>query len=107
MTQSEVPDEQDVTERVTERLTVLLEARLRDRTNLERERLKRFLPLAEELAREEPALLAMMLDDMYHTSLHERVPESPSGTSSAATDNPEQGNGHGDAARRRKKRSRN
>jgi ATP-dependent RNA helicase DeaD len=70
MTQADVPEEQDVTRRVTERLTVLLESRLRDRTNLERERLKRFLPLAEELAGEEPALLAMMLDDLYHELLH-------------------------------------
>ena len=78
MTQSAVPEESDVTQRVTERLTVVLESKLRDKTNLERERLKRFLPLAEDLAEEEPALLAMMLDDLYHAMLHDRqeVPDA-------------------------------
>ncbi len=78
MTQSDVPEESDVTRRVTERLTVVLESKLRDKTNLERERLRRFLPLAEELAEEEPALLAMMLDDLYHALLHDRqeVPDA-------------------------------
>jgi len=80
MTQSDVPEESDVTRRVTERLTVVLESKLRDKTNLERERMKRFLPLAGELAEEEPALLAMMLDDLYHAILHDRqdVPEAKS-----------------------------
>jgi len=70
MTNTEVPSDKDVTTRVTERLTVELEARLRDRTNLERERLTRFKPLVEDLAAEEPDLLAMMLDDLYHDLLH-------------------------------------
>ncbi|GMQ82185.1 MAG: DEAD/DEAH box helicase [Rhodothermia bacterium] len=76
MTESEVPAEDDVTKRVTERLTVVLESTLRNKTNLERERLKRFLPLAEELADEEPALLAMMLDDLYHEQLHRSQDDS-------------------------------
>ena len=76
MTNTDVPSEDDVAHRVTERLTVVLESRLRDRTNLERERLKRFLPLAEDLAEEEPELLAMLLDDLYHMLLHER-PDTP------------------------------
>lgn len=70
MTNADVPSDEDVTNRVTERLTVELEARLRDRTNLERERLTRFKGLVEELAAEEPDLLAMMLDDLYHDMLH-------------------------------------
>lgn len=76
MTESDVPTQEEVTERVTERLTVVLESTLRNKTNLERERLKRFLPLAEELAHEEPALLAMMLDDLYHEQLHRARDES-------------------------------
>lgn len=76
MNEAEVPGEEDVEHRVTERLTVVLESKLRDRTNLERERLKRFLTLATELVEEEPELLAMLLDDLYHASLHDR-PEIP------------------------------
>jgi len=72
MTKTEVPTEEDVTERVTERLTVELEARLRDRTNLERKRLLRFKGMVENLAAEEPDLLAMMLDDLYHDLQHKK-----------------------------------
>lgn len=70
MTKSDVPSDEDVTTKVTERLTVELEARLRNRTNLERERLARFKPLVKDLAAEEPDLLAMMLDELYHDLLH-------------------------------------
>ncbi len=70
MTQHNVPSEEDVEQRVTERLTVLLESMYRDRSNLEKERLTRFRVLAEELANEEPELLAMLLDKAYHDSLH-------------------------------------
>jgi len=105
MTQADVPEEGDVTQRVTERLTVVLESKLRDRTNLERERLKRFLPLAEELAKEEPALLAMMLDDLYHSLLHEHA-DAPEGGS--AQDRPSDRSGGGDhsSGRRRGKANR-
>jgi ATP-dependent RNA helicase DeaD len=72
MSKIEVPTEEDVTERVTERLTVELEARLRDRTNLERKRLMRFKGMVEDLAAEEPDLLAMMLDDLYHEMQHNK-----------------------------------
>jgi len=70
MTEHDVPSQDDVEKRVTERLTVMLESMYRDRTNLERERLSRFKNLVEELAGEEPELLAMLLDGIYHDSLH-------------------------------------
>lgn len=70
MSQHEVPDQKDVEQRVTERLTVVLESSFRDRSNLEKERAERFLPLVKELSGEEPELLAMLLDDLYHKSLH-------------------------------------
>jgi ATP-dependent RNA helicase DeaD len=72
MINGDVPNEEDVTQRVTERLTVALESRLRDLSNLEKERLSRFLPLTRELADEEPVLLAMLLDELYHGMLHKR-----------------------------------
>ena len=70
MTQHEIPSEDDVAQRVTDRLTVVLESTFRDRSNLEKERLQRFKPLVEELANEEPELLAMLLDDLYHNTQH-------------------------------------
>jgi len=78
MTQHDVPSEDDVAQRVTDRLTVVLEASYRDRGNLAKERLERFLPLVENLAHEEPELLAMLLDDLYHDRVHRQrnAPES-------------------------------
>ncbi|MBO6574542.1 MAG: DEAD/DEAH box helicase [Rhodothermales bacterium] len=66
----EVPTDEDVQARVSERMTVLLESRYRDKTNMNRERLGRFVPMVEELAQEEPELLAMLIDDLYHENLH-------------------------------------
>jgi len=50
---------------------VLLEEELRNKSRMERERMRRFVPLAQRLiAEEEPELLAMLLDEYYHESLH-------------------------------------
>lgn len=70
MNQREAPDEEDVEKRISERLTVTLESSMRDLSNLEKERLQRFLPLVEELSREEPELLALLLDELYQETLH-------------------------------------
>ncbi|HEX7069849.1 MAG TPA: DEAD/DEAH box helicase [Rhodothermales bacterium] len=79
-----VPEDVDVERRVAERTTVLLEARYRSLSNLERERLRRFVPLAKDLAAEEPEILAAMLDELYQAQLHARpvnpdepAPEAP------------------------------
>jgi ATP-dependent RNA helicase DeaD len=84
-----LPSDREVAERVSARLVVLLEAELRERTRMERERMQRFVPLAQRLiAEEEPELLAMLLDAYYHESLHaaegeaeeqERRPDEPRG----------------------------
>ena len=66
-----VPTDEQVAERVSQRLVVLLEEELRNKTRMERERMQRFVPLAQRLiAEEEPELLAMLLDEYYHESLH-------------------------------------
>ena len=70
MQRDELPTDADVEARVNERMTVTLEARYRTKSNLNRERMRRFLPMVEELAREEPELLAMLVDDLYHNALH-------------------------------------
>ena len=60
-----LPTPEDVSARVSERLTVVLENRLRDRTNMRRERARQYVPLVQDLAREEPELLAMLIDDLH------------------------------------------
>jgi ATP-dependent RNA helicase DeaD len=89
-----LPTDADVEAVVAERLTALLEARLRDRDKLQAERSLRFVPLARSLAEneEESAVIAMLLDDYYQQMLHapvsrpadtppaaERLEEAPSG----------------------------
>lgn len=66
----ELPSDDAVNERVSERMTVLLEDRMRDATKAIKKRLNRFVPLAESLAKGEPALFAMLLDKTYHDHTH-------------------------------------
>jgi len=75
-----LPTDADVEAVVTERLTTLLEARLRERDKLQTERSQRFVPLARSLAEneDESAVIAMLLDDYYQQTLHAPVPQ-PSG----------------------------
>ncbi|MEM0963325.1 MAG: DEAD/DEAH box helicase, partial [Bacteroidota bacterium] len=68
----EMPTEEELASRVGQRLTNLLEDRLRGRSNLERERQQRFLAVARQLVEEgEPEVLAMLLDEAYQDSLHD------------------------------------
>jgi ATP-dependent RNA helicase DeaD len=70
-----IPSDEDVAAVVAERLTALLEARLRDRDKLQAERSQRFTPLARELAdqEEELPIITMLLDDYYQKLLHPTV----------------------------------
>lgn len=74
-----LPTEADVEALVSERLTALLEARLRKRDKLQIERMQRFLPLAKSLAEDPEAvqLVAMLLDDDYQEMLHAPPPQPP------------------------------
>jgi ATP-dependent RNA helicase DeaD len=67
-----LPSDEDVAALVAERVTGLLEARLRDRDKLRIERMERFAPLIHELSESEEglALLTMLLDDYYQETLH-------------------------------------
>ena len=71
-----LPTDEDVQAVVAERLTALLEQRLRDRDNLQAERSRRFEPLMRTLADSETgqALLTMLLDEEYQRLLHAPVP---------------------------------
>jgi len=72
-----LPSEEEVQAVVSERVTALLEARLRSRDRVEIERMQRFVPLAQSLAQGEGELplIAMLLDDLYQRSL--QAPPAP------------------------------
>jgi ATP-dependent RNA helicase DeaD len=79
MEERPLPSDEDVAAIVWERVTVLLEARLRDRDRLKIERMQRFEPLIHELIQSEEglALLTMLVDDYYQQTLHAPPPDSP------------------------------
>jgi len=70
-----LPTEEEVQALVAQRVTALLEARLRGLDSLHGERMERFVPLARQLGQveEEAPLLAMLLDEYYQRSLHAPV----------------------------------
>ncbi len=67
-----LPTDDEVAATVSERVTSLLESKLRDRDNLQSERMRRFRPLVDEWMEsdEGQTLLAMIVDDFYQDSLH-------------------------------------
>jgi ATP-dependent RNA helicase DeaD len=69
----DLPTDEEVAACVSERLTVLLEDRFRTRSRMEKERMKRFIPMTRQLAEEEPELLAMLVDELYHEQMHSRT----------------------------------
>jgi ATP-dependent RNA helicase DeaD len=75
-----LPSDEDVEAIVSQRVTVLLEARLRDRDRLKSERMERFEPLIHDLSQSEEglALLTMLVDDYYQQTLHAPPPQPPS-----------------------------
>jgi ATP-dependent RNA helicase DeaD len=77
MQERKAPTDADVEAVVSERLTALLEAHLRDRETLHTERSRRFLALARDLAdnEDESAIIAMLLDEYYQQSLHGPIPK--------------------------------
>jgi ATP-dependent RNA helicase DeaD len=75
MQERPMPTDSDVAEIVAERLTALLESRLRTRDKLQTERSQRFVALARNLAESEDELpiITMLLDDHYQQLLHAPV----------------------------------
>ncbi len=70
------PNDEEVANIVSQRLTAQLEAQLRGRDKLKSERMQRFQPLVAELAESEEGrnLLSMLLDDSYHLAVHKQAP---------------------------------
>ncbi|MBN1873988.1 MAG: DEAD/DEAH box helicase [Anaerolineae bacterium] len=77
MEERSLPTDEDVAAIVSERMTALLEARLRKRDKLQTERSARFASLAHSLAENEDELpiITMLLDDYYQQMLHAPVME--------------------------------
>jgi len=85
-----VPTDEAVEAVVSERLTALLEARLRGRDKLQTERSGRLAALARNLAENEDelAIITMLLDDYYQQMLHAPVAPPPTSTTTAAAHRP-------------------
>ena len=77
MEERQLPGDEEVEQVVAQRVTALLEGRLRVRDNLQLERMRRFFPLARQLAQSDEglSLMVMLLDDYYQQSLHAPPPQ--------------------------------
>jgi ATP-dependent RNA helicase DeaD len=91
-----IPTDADVEAVVAERMTALLEARLRRRDKLETERSRRFAPLARSLIEneDESAIITMLLDDYYQQTLHSVIPQPPSESARVKNQPPRPGRSH-------------
>ena len=77
MEKHDVPDIKEAAARVAQRMTVVLEDKMRGKTRLEKERLSRFVPMVESLAHEEPELMAMLVDELYQSHLQNPPGDTP------------------------------
>ncbi len=73
------PTEDDVAQVASERMTALLESTLRSRSALQKERMRRFIPMLRQIAddADQMQVVAMLIDDLYQQSLH-APPPTPS-----------------------------
>jgi ATP-dependent RNA helicase DeaD len=111
MQERPLPTDTDVETIVAQRITALLEARLRERDKLLTERSQRFVPLARSLAEneDESAIVTMLLDDYYQQSLHAPIVAPSEADSKPRENQPRQGgssHGQGEGGRRRSSRRR-
>jgi ATP-dependent RNA helicase DeaD len=104
MQERPTPTDADVAQIVAERLTAILEARLRTRDKLQAERSRRFIALGRSLAEseDESAIIAMLLDDYYQKTLHAPVPTPANKPAASADDTKDSGRGHSRGRRRRR-----
>ena len=88
-----------------ERVTALLEARLRERDNIQNERSRRFAPLVRTWAEgeDEMSLLTMLIDEYYQQMLHKPVAPPETG---GATPTPASNGSQPQPERRRRPRRR-
>ena len=95
MQERKAPTDEEVAALVAERLTALLEARLRQRDKLQTERSRRFTTLARSLAENEEELpvITMLLDDHYQEMLHAPLVKPAEKPPAEKTNSPRQDNG--------------
>ncbi len=86
------PTEDDVSAIIEERLTALLEKKFRKLTNIQKERVSRFLPLVKKYAEADDSmgLLAMLLDEIYQDTLHGKPVEPEAKQEKAKPSTPRQ-----------------
>jgi ATP-dependent RNA helicase DeaD len=103
--QRALPSEADVQAVVAERVTTLLEAKLRHLDRLVLERMDRMMPLARSLgeSEEERRVIAMLLDEYYQSMLHAPPGVPPAETGAARSEQKPGGRGR---SRRRRGRGR-
>lgn len=110
--QYQLPSDDEIQQRLTERLIVRLEDQLNDMGMMERERVRRFLPIAELLGTDDEMrmLIAMLLDESYQSGLAARLYDGPvkplptdSGESNEATEGVD---GEGEDGEKKKKKRR-
>lgn len=103
MQERPLPTDADVEQMVSERVTALLEARLRTRDKLHIERSQRFASVGRSLAEseDESAIIAMLLDDYYQQTLHAPVAQ-PAPTPKPRTPNEQRSGEHRRPRRRRR-----
>jgi ATP-dependent RNA helicase DeaD len=104
MQKRELPTDADVESVVSQRVTALLEARLRKLDKLVLERMQRMMPLARGLGDndDEARIIAMLLDSYYQQSLHAPPVPEPADVPDPAA--PKAGGG-GRRPRRRRRRN--
>jgi ATP-dependent RNA helicase DeaD len=109
--QKELPMDEEVQNVVGQRVTALLEQKLRHLDRLVVERMQRMMPLAKALgeSEDERAIIAMLLDEYYQQSLHAPpdLPPAVEKRESRAGDAGEGGEGSGGGERHGRRRSRN
>ena len=93
---------------MSQRIIASLEATLRSRDSLEKERMRRFIPLGRSLAEaeEESPLIAMLLDDYYQRTLQAPL-QSPTGEPPEEAPEPSAGRTEGAGGKKRRPRRRN
>ena len=70
MEKRSLPTDEALAQQADERAKAALERALQKKSNLQRSRLERFIPLVRSLSGKDPALLAMLVDEMYHRRQH-------------------------------------
>ena len=71
----DLPTNDEISKLINDRTVAMLDSKLRLRDNLKKERMQRFAPLAKQLCESEDQiqLVAMIIDDYYHQSLHSPI----------------------------------